>query len=241
MTLRNILTITGCFVFCTFIQFLGVLGGWVWAIVAAIATAALFLLLLRFFEVKLQPPWLVLALTVFASAVGIGLGFLGSAADLNMWWAPPISGAVAGVWLIIVARNARECSLCSRRLSPADIAFVCPRCSLLVCEQRCWQFTHQRCRLCEENRVPIFVPDGRWWDRQFGARVKHGRCQVCMKTAEEADLRCCAGCGRPMCRECWDYVNGQCQHCDWLVSDLPPALRPYMLRPGQSGIFPARK
>lgn len=240
MTLRNVLTVLGCFVFCMFVQFLGLLGGVPWTMAAAVVTAVLFLLLLRFFEIDLPTPWLAWVLPVFASAAGTGLGFLSSATDLAMWWAPPVAGAVAGVWSIIRARNARECNLCSQRLSPADIAFVCPRCSLLVCEQRCWQFTHQRCRLCEENRVPVFVPDARWWDRQFGARVQHGRCQVCMKTADEADLRCCGGCGRPMCRECWDYVNGQCQHCGWLVSDLPPALHPYMLNPGQSRIFQAK-
>jgi hypothetical protein len=240
MTVRTVLTIAGCCLFSIFVQLLGSLGGLTWTLLAAAATAALLLLLLRFFEVDLSPRWLYVLLPVLASAAGTGIAFLGSATDMMMWWAPAVSAATAGGWLLIAARNARRCELCSQRLAPSDIAFVCPRCGLLVCEQQCWQFGHQRCRVCEENRVPVFVIDGRWWDRQFGARVKYGRCLVCMKGPEEADLRCCGQCGRPMCRECWDYVNGQCPHCGWIVSGLPDPLRAYMLNPTQTRVSRTR-
>lgn len=237
MTVRTILTIAGCFLFSAFVQLLGSLGGLIWTLFAAAATALIFLCLILFFEVNLSWPWSGVVLSVCASAAGTGVAFLGKATDLTMWWAPLVSGLSAGLWLLVASRNARRCELCSQRLGPSQIAFACPRCGLLVCEHQCWQFEHQRCRVCEENRVPVFVTDGRWWDRQFGARVKHGRCLVCMKNPEEADLRCCGRCGRPMCRECWDFVNGQCQHCGWIVSGLPDALRAYMLNPAQTRMF----
>jgi hypothetical protein len=237
MTVRTVLTIAACFLFSAFVQLLGALGGLTLTLLAAVATAVLFLWLVLFFELNLSPRWLGVLLSVCASATGTGMAFFGSASDLAKWWAPVVSGSIAAIWLLFAARNARRCEICSQRMSPSEIAFVCPRCGLLVCEQQCWQFGHQRCRVCEENRVPVFVTDSRWWDRQFGARVKHGRCLVCMKNPEEADLRCCGRCGRPMCRECWDYVNGQCQHCGWIVSGLPDPLRAYMLNPTQTQVF----
>jgi hypothetical protein len=230
MTHRTVLTIAGCFLFSTFVQLLGALGGLTWTLLAAAATSLIFLFLLLFFEVDIPPAWLRLLLCVCASAAGIGLAFLGSAADLAMWWAPAVAALAALLWLLVASRNARRCEICRQRIAPSELAFACPRCGLVVCEHQCWQFEYQRCRVCEEQRVPVFV-DPRWWDREFGARVKHGRCQVCMKNPDEADLRCCGRCGRPMCRECWDYVNGQCQHCGWVVSGLPEPLRAYMLNP----------
>jgi hypothetical protein len=50
-----------------------------------------------------------------------------------------------------------------------------------------------------------------------------------MTVAEETDLRVCGKCGRPQCRDCWDFSNGQCGRCHWIVEDLPEALRPYVV------------
>jgi hypothetical protein len=229
MTFRAHLIIIGCFIFCLFIQFLALLAGIGWAMVAAVVIAAALLLLLQFFEVNLPYPWLGFVLPLCSGAAGVGLGFLRGVDDWAVWWAPLITGTVAGLWIAVRARYARRCSLCNSWLSPSEIVFECPRCQLMVCERTCWEFEHLRCVRCEENHVPVFLGGDRWWDRQLGVRVDHGRCQICMKASEEADLRCCGKCGRPQCRDCWDYVNGQCSRCDWIIPDLPEKLRPYML------------
>ena len=235
MTFRAHLIIVGCFIFCLFIQFLAVLAGLGWTMLAAVVLPAVFLLLLQFFEINLPFPWLGFVLPLCSSAAGIGLGFLRGVSDWTVWWAPLVAGIVAGLWVTIRARYARRCSVCERWLSPSEITFECPRCGLMACEATCWDFEHTRCTRCEENRVPIFLGGDRWWDRQLGARVNHGHCQICMKTSQEADLRCCGKCGRPQCRDCWDYVNGQCGRCGWIMPDLPERLRPYMLNSAAQG------
>jgi hypothetical protein len=60
--------------------------------------------------------------------------------------------------------------------------------------------------------------------------VNHGRCQICLTTSDQVDLRACGRCGRSQCRECWDYANGQCSRCNWIMDELPETLRPYMLK-----------
>jgi hypothetical protein len=121
----------------------------------------------------------------------------------------------------------KRCALCNRRLAGA-VALECPRCGMIVCDEHCWDFDHYRCNLCEANRVPIFAPDARWWDGKFGPRVEYGRCQICLSAAAEVNLRACGRCGRAQCKDCWDYANGQCTHCGWVVSDLPDKLKVYV-------------
>ena len=75
--------------------------------------------------------------------------------------------------------------LCSRRIGSA-LAFQCPRCGLLVCESRCWASEFLRCRLCVQNEVPIFPPEGRWWDKQFGAAVFTERASIVMPSLANA-------------------------------------------------------
>jgi len=130
--------------------------------------------------------------------------------------------------MVVLARRSggRRCSLCNRRLG--EVALDCPRCRMVVCDQGCWVFEHCRCRLCEDNRVPVLPPDGRWWDQRFGLRMRQGRCLLCLAEAADADLRACGHCGRAQCRPCWDAGNGQCSRCKWIVEGLPEALRVYM-------------
>lgn len=190
--------------------------------------------LFRFFEIEFAQAWWPLVLPPAMSLLGVILLYAADPASMPvyMWLAPVLAGLTAGVITAIRNMSSRRCGLCNRRIG-GDVAFSCPRCAMLVCERDCWDFERCRCRLCEQNRVPIFTNDGRWWDKHFGARSPHGRCQLCMTAAADADLRVCGKCGRPQCRECWDYANGQCSRCQWTVDDLPETLRAYASTSGR--------
>jgi hypothetical protein len=230
MTARGILTTVACFLFCTFIQFAGTLAPFPWTIATGGIVAVIFLLLLRFFDVEVPFGWLRILLCAGVSAAGVAAGFASGNNELMIWWAPAAATAVSAFWWITSRGLGKRCHLCNRWLRKSVVSFECPRCEFVVCE-KCWEFDHLRCRLCEQNRVPVFPPDGRWWDHHLGARVGRGRCQICQTTSEQADLRGCGQCGRTQCRECWDYANGQCSRCNWIMHDLPETLRPYMLKP----------
>lgn len=124
-----------------------------------------------------------------------------------------------------VRMTRRRCALCRRRLGPHLITFSCPRCGLEVCDDICWDFERRRCRLCAENHVPLLPSQSQWWDRQLGSASHQGRCHLCMALPEEAELRCCAHCHRPQCRDCWDQMNGECGRCGWVIPELPDSLR----------------
>jgi len=230
MTARAMLTTTACFLFCTFIQFAGALSAAPWTLLAGGISAAGFWLLLRFFEVDLPHTWARMLLLAGSRALGVAGGSAGGNHDLFIWWAPACAAAVAGFGSLISLRMRNRCHLCNRWLRRSVVSFECPRCGFLVCEE-CWEFDHLRCRLCEQNHVPAFSPDARWWDQHLGARVNFGRCQICLTTSDRTDLRSCGRCGRPQCRDCWDNANGQCSRCNWVVDDLPETLRPYMPNP----------
>lgn len=216
------------------IQFVGALQGqWIGLLCGSLLAGVSFGLI-AFFEVDLPGIWVPLVLPTSSSLIAIALVFLGSPGKpWQLWLAPVCACLVSAIIIGIQRAHSKRCGLCNRRLGSA-VAFPCPRCGLLVCDQTCWVFEYSRCRLCEQNRVPIFSPDARWWDRQFGPRSQHGRCQLCLTPAEETDLRSCRNCGRPQCRECWDLANGQCSRCQWTVEDLPEALRSYVVHATQT-------
>jgi hypothetical protein len=201
-----------------------------WAGVAGgVVIAALAVPLLTFFKVEWGSQWAEVLIPSLSSVAATTLVFLAKRdSPLHVWLAPLV--AIVASLLIGGVRNlqSKRCALCERRLRTA-VAFCCPRCGLLVCDQ-CWIFERSRCRLCEKNEVPIFPEDARWWDKEFGPRSSHGRCGICMAPAHEVDLRSCRRCGRPQCRTCWDlFANGQCSRCGWTVSDMPESLRPYII------------
>lgn len=198
------------------------------ALVAGGAAGLLVFPLFRLFGIEMERVWLPMATAVGASCVGTAAGSLGAGQRL-VWeaLAPACALAVCSAILAFRNRRSRMCQLCRRQLGGA-MAFQCPRCGLLVCEQKCWRFDSCRCRLCAENAVSVFPREPRWWDQQFGPRLTAGSCQLCLAELP-ADLRACGSCGRPQCRECWDYANGQCGQCGWIVPQLPPALERYML------------
>ena len=211
------------------IQFLGALQGIAIGLICGGLVVLVSFGLAAFFQIELPGVWFQILLPTGASLLGVALVFLGTpGVPQQLWLAPLIACLVSAAVVGVRRARSKRCGLCNRRLG-STVAFACPRCGLLVCDQTCWVFEYSRCRLCEQNRVPVFSADGRWWDRQLGPRSQQGRCQLCMTPAGEADLRNCRKCGRPQCRECWDLANGQCNRCQWTVEDLPEALRVYLI------------
>ena len=236
MSRRTIASLLACSFVLLLLQLLALLVGPVSGLVAAVGLAPVSMLLLRFFQTELRPEWIAVVLPASCGLVAVVIFFLSEPGQPPyLWFAPLLT--LAGSWATsgIDRRRSRRCGLCNRRLG-RGLSFTCPRCGLLVCDHSCWVFESSRCQLCEQNKVPIFPPDGRWWDRQFGPRTEHGRCQLCLTPAADADLRACRKCGRAQCRDCWDAVNGQCSRCKWTVEELPEVLRQYMLAvtPGQA-------
>jgi hypothetical protein len=232
MKTRTIATlVAGAFLLILLQLVSGLIGPW-FGVACGLLLAPVAFSLFHFFEVEFEQRWIEPLVPVVSSLAGVTILYFGSLAgnDPTVWLAPPAAALAGGLIVAIRNMSSRRCALCSRRIG-GGVAFHCPRCGLLVCEQNCWVFEHCRCRLCDENRVTVFTPDGRWWDKQFGPRVSYGRCQICMTPAEDIDLRVCGKCGRPQCRECWDFANGQCSRCHWVLADLPEHLRPFVTGP----------
>lgn len=184
--------------------------------------------LLNFFDIELSSAWMGVALPTLSSSAGVAAIFFPRGAKDALLWVAPLLALVVSAGVVGLRQvRSKRCALCERRLR-GGVAFECPRCCLVVCDS-CWVFERIRCRLCYQNHVPILPPDARWWDKRFGPRTTQGRCQVCMATAQEVDLRPCGKCGRPQCRDCWDNENGQCSRCKWIVDDLPLRLQTYMI------------
>lgn len=142
-------------------------------------------------------------------------------------------GAAWGLDASVSRGRATPCFVCKESLEGVG-GFSCPRCKQSICARpSCWIGRRFRCRYCDERDVVLFPNDERWWRSQVGARVTDGSCSNCYKEAHEADLRACGRCQWTWCRRCWDHQNGQCGHCDWIIPDLPAALRPFYA--GQHG------
>jgi hypothetical protein len=230
----NASTVTSLVVFgfiAFVLELLGVTLGPGYAVAAGGVAALVNVGAFRQFEIHVSPG-VAIALTPVCTAVALLVAVIGAGGEPGVvWLAPVLAAAISGAFVAAKRIGSRRCTLCRRRLRGV-VSFECPRCQLEVCDN-CWVFERLRCRLCHDNNVSVFSPDGRWWDRQFGPRTTFGRCHLCMATAADADLRPCRQCGRPQCRECWDTSNGVCQRCGWTVEDLPDSLRPYMGNTGR--------
>jgi hypothetical protein len=202
-------------------------------LLAALVVGLIPSILLKFFEVGRVAKWITISLPGVASLIGTLVVFAARQEQMAtyVWLAPIVASGCAALVSLAQHSRAKRCALCNRRLGGA-VSFNCPRCGLTVCDD-CWVFENRRCRLCEQNRVPIFLADGRWWDRELGPRSNYGRCQLCQTPAAETDLRLCRKCGRPQCRDCWDSANGECSRCHWTIEDVPDSLKPYILASSQ--------
>jgi hypothetical protein len=229
MKSRVITALVACGILIALAQFLGALGSFVTTVACAMLAALLFFGLMAFFQIHLERWWAPAVCVTMSSFAGTITGSLGKPQRVPWAWllAPAIAGATAAVVALVAKKASRRCTLCKRRLG-WGVSFECPRCGMVVCDGECWEFEHLRCRLCEENRVTIFSPGEYWWTKQLGERKPYGKCQLCGGKAEERDLRACVKCGRAQCTECWDYANGECRRCHWVVADLPPQLKALM-------------
>jgi hypothetical protein len=132
------------------------------------------------------------------------------------------------------------CFVCKREISTPFVT-RCPRCHQAVCGQPdCWNARYLRCRFCHDREVVILPTRDQWWQQQLGDQVAHGSCHSCYKEAHETDLRACGHCHWPTCRRCWDYHNGLCPRCGWVMPGLPADLMAWLpaARRGRDGIGP---
>jgi len=230
------ITITCCF-FLVLVQFAATLLGGLATLGVAVIVGILACVALEFFQLKLRAGW-ILVLAAGTSLTAVALSTMNGALNLPILISSPIVAfASCGLLLLVTQGRHGRCALCNQHRAGA-IYFRCPRCHLRVCDQDCWDFENIRCRLCQQNRVQILSPDPRWWDEQLGPRLTQGRCQLCLASCLDADLRACPHCGRSQCRSCWDAANGRCTHCRYLIAALPPELRLYLELPstGSAGI-----
>jgi hypothetical protein len=201
----------------------GLLGGAAALIGALIFSTGATFLWFRL-ELPAARPWLpplLLSSAVFVSTVVLEFALR---RDFAEWFAVVFAAVGSGTCTFILLRSRARCTLCNRRLRSQEVTFNCPRCSMEVCDQTCWNFTHRRCELCLEQRVPILAIQESWWMRVTGPRAKQGRCLLCMASADKADLRTCPHCRRAQCRDCWDFNNGECSRCSTALPELPEAL-----------------
>lgn len=224
MRLNQVGTLFGFAVFWVSAQFLAALGGPAAALFAALLIGVGGSFAARFFSVLDHPAWLLPVLLGCNSLLGLGITFLERPFPAFEWLAVPLCMAVSGAFVWIQTMSRRRCGLCNRRLGPGALAFNCPRCGLVVCDENCWSFEHRRCQLCVEHRVPLLSAQKQWWDRALGPSAIQGRCQVCLASFQQSDLRPCGRCRRPQCRDCWDNLNGECARCGWTVPGLPESL-----------------
>jgi hypothetical protein len=206
-------------------QFLGAIGTPTSACVCAALIGLTGPFVARFFSLIERPAWLLPLLLGGSSLLGLGIAMLEHPLAAVAWLAAPLAILVSAIVVLLQTMSRRRCGLCNRHLGPGALTFTCPRCALEVCDENCWSFEHRRCQLCMEHRVPLLSAQKQWWDRVLGPTATHGRCQVCMASLEQADLRHCGRCRRLQCRDCWDNLNGECARCGWAIPDLPESLQ----------------
>ncbi len=222
--LQRVALLAGLLLLVVSLQFGFGVAGDIPALVGALLLGCGGTLLWLHFGLPFGRVWLlatILGLAVLASTVTLELLLHASFAG---WFAPLFAASAAAGTAALKIHDRARCALCNRRLKMQAVVFRCPRCSMLVCDESCWSFEHRRCRMCLENRVPVLPMADSWWNRVTGPRSPNGRCQVCLASGEQADLRGCARCRRLQCRDCWDFSNGECTRCGEHLPELPEAL-----------------
>ena len=141
-----------------------------------------------------------------------------------------VSAVTASAMYTLFGRGTSErCMRC--KVGIRGPAIHCPRCGDPVCSRpTCWVGKHARCVRCHEQGVVKFPLAENWWQQRVGSRVMQGECASCFEDAHAQKLRECGQCHWPTCQRCWDYYNGVCQRCEWVMPDLPPELAPFVKR-----------
>lgn len=217
------------------LQFGACLAGAAGSLPAAVLLSVAVTFLWLHFDLPSGRAWflpLVCAGAVLLSVVLVEVAFR---RDFAEWFAFVLAGVASLTTQWLLLRSRARCGLCNRRLASQDVVFACPRCTMQVCDETCWNFEHRRCQLCLEQRVPVLPPTDSWWLRVAGPRSRHDRCQICRGSAEQVDLRGCPHCRRAQCRECWDFNNGECSRCGTALPDLPASLTMTVARTVEGG------
>ncbi len=222
--LERAAAITGVVILLASLQFGACLLGGPAALTAALVLSVGFTFLWLHFDLPHAQPWLLPLIVSLATVCAVVVVETTLRPSFATWFAPLFAAAGSSATLAILLRSRARCGLCGRRLGTQTVVFQCPRCSMEVCDETCWSFEHRRCQLCLEQRVPVLPTGESWWMRVTGPRAHHGRCQICLGSAEQVDLRACTNCRRVQCRDCWDFNNGECARCSTALRDLPPAL-----------------
>lgn len=221
MKLLSVAAVLGCVFVAFLLQLLGAVAGPAAAVLIACAVGLIAAMLSRALE--FENIWLAASLATAGSALGVLLSCLNGGPVL-LWLSPPVAFGAAAVFALASPRPRQHCTLCGK--SRRDALFTCPRCSQTVCNgDDCWNYDFYRCRRCEEQRVPMLPRDRAWWRRRLGEPARQGHCRLCQNDDRRAELFACGHCGRLHCCGCWDYANGQCTHCAWVIPELPESLR----------------
>ncbi len=235
--LERFALMSGVIILMISLQFGACLLGAPVALVAALLLSVAVTLLWVHFELsegKLWLPPLVVTLTSLCAVLVVEFSLRRGFA---VWFCPLLALIGSAVTTAVLQRSRARCNLCNRRLATQALVFHCPRCSQEVCEETCWSFEHRRCQLCLEQRVPVLPSAEGWWARTTGPRSRHGRCQICLGSPEQVDLRACPHCRRVQCRDCWDFNNGECSRCATPLPELPASLTMTVAKIGEPGSF----
>jgi hypothetical protein len=217
-------------------------------VIVAFGVGGLSLLFVRLINSHITPELGELT-AMLMGGLAVGLGWL------LKWLTAKVPGradavgmlaALGAAWLFELVWQSGSVPKCFACGEPIDRppSFVCPRCKLPAhAKPECWNARYFRCSKCDGQGINIFPIDKRgwsaneaWWSDRVGPRVHTGDCGgPCMRDARAADLRECGHCNLPMCTRCWDYYNGQCQRCGWIMPDLTAELAPFLLPTGPVG------
>lgn len=174
-------------------------------------------------------------LPAILGSVGVLLGGLvrwsAQSSDLIFYDLLAVTIGLIGSGIVITFRLRRQedlCRLCGR---PFQRGYQqCPRCEEFVCGRtRCWSHDYHRCADCERIKRPLLLlEDQDWWAQRLGPQLRNGSCLKCQGDAKHHDLRKCGQCPWAMCTQCWDFENGRCFRCLWIMPLLPEQLRAYL-------------
>ncbi len=222
--LDRIAMLAGIFVLLASAQFGASLAGAAAALPAALVLSAVATWLWMHFKLPTGSVWVPPVVCAAAVLLSVALVELAFRRDFGEWFAFLLAALGSGMTLAVMKRTSAHCGLCNRNLALQDVVFRCPRCTMTVCDETCWDFEHRRCKLCLQQRVPIMPMQESWWMRVTGPRFHHDRCQLCHGAADQVDLRSCPHCRRAQCRDCWDFNNGECSRCGAALPELPASL-----------------
>lgn len=179
----------------------------------------------------------VLVTAGLGSALGVAAGLLleiSHAVAFDLASVVVTTIVATALYSFLARRDDPACVLCKR---PArhGASFTCPRCSDRVCARPdCWNARYARCVRCLDREIVIFPIADKWWEARLGPKVMKGECVSCLKEAHETALRECGQCHWPTCQRCWDYNNGACQRCGWVMPETPASVASLTRQPRSS-------